>query len=102
MATEMAFVQTAIIKMTEKYKEAKVIITHPIGFANDLRDLDEELVISDIALDMRGYEEIYGELEAISSRNPVLYIDHHRPYGPLPSNVEYIYREEACSSELVY
>ena len=56
---------TAIIKMTEKYKEAKVIITHPIGFANDLRDLDEKLVISDIALDMRGYEEIYGELEAI-------------------------------------
>ena len=44
---------------------------------------------------MRGYGEIYGELETISAKHPVLYIDRHQAYGPLPSNVEYIYREEA-------
>ena len=92
----------ALIKMTDRFKDARVIFTHPIGLAHDLRDVDEEVVIADIALDMRAYNEIYAELEAISSRYPVLYIDHHRPYGPLPSNVEFIYREEACSSELVF
>ena len=92
----------ALVKMTKKYRDARVTFTHPMGIAHDLKAVDDDLVVCDIAVDSRAYDTICKELERISESYSVVYIDHHRHPGPLPRKVLNIHDERVSATELVF
>lgn len=92
----------ALIKMTAQYAKAEVIFTHPMGLIDDMKDLDDDLIITDIAVDQRSYEEIYKILKNVTISHSVLYIDHHAGPRPLPPKVIDILDDRVCATELVF
>jgi RecJ-like exonuclease len=92
----------ALVKMTKEFKEAEVRFTHPMGFADDLRGIEEEVVICDIAIDERAYETVCKELNYLATHFSVLYIDHHRLPGKLPQKVSLVHQEYVSATELVF
>ena len=64
------------------YKNAKLFFSHPTGLADDLMQVDGDVIICDIALSSNYLDPIMKEMERIASGgNKILYIDHH----PLPA-----------------
>jgi single-stranded-DNA-specific exonuclease len=92
----------SLVKMTKEYQDASVIFTHPMGLATDLKKLEDDLVICDIALDKRAYKEIYDRLEEISQNYSIVYLDHHNRPGSLPPKVVDIHDETVCATELAF
>jgi single-stranded-DNA-specific exonuclease len=92
----------SLIKMTKKYADAQVIFTHPMGLITDMKDLDDDLIITDIAIDARAYEEICGIMEKITRSHSILCIDHHLTPRPLPPKVIDILDDQVCATELVF
>ncbi len=58
-----------------------VFFTHPAGFLEDLKDVEDDLIVCDIALDSRHAPKIMEKLENLAAAgHKILYFDHH----PLP------------------
>ncbi|MDI9644060.1 MAG: DHHA1 domain-containing protein [Candidatus Verstraetearchaeota archaeon] len=84
----------------------KVFFSHPSGLAEDLRQVDGDVIICDIALSSVHLKGVMSELERIKSGgNRIVYIDHH----PLPKNLkveqfpgELVNSTMSCASELTY
>ena len=67
------------------YKNAKLFFSHPIGLADDLRQVDGDVIICDIALPAQTLDKVHQELTRIdSSGHKTVYIDHH----PFPPNFD--------------
>jgi RecJ-like exonuclease len=87
-------------------KGAKLFFTHPTGLAEDLRQVDGDLTVCDIALPAQGLEEALEELRRIRDLGAkVVYIDHH----PMPPSLdrhsfpgEYVNVPWASVSELTF
>lgn len=93
----------AIALSSTRMKDADLIITHPMGIAHDIRNIESNLFISDIALDQRTYKELYSLFEKLIAKGyEVIYIDHHRIHGIPPKGVVMINDEKCCASELVH
>ena len=93
----------AIALSSTRMKDADLIITHPMGIAHDIRNIESNLFISDIALDQRTYKELYAQFKKLIHKGyQVIYIDHHRIHGKPPKGVEMINDESCCASELVH
>ncbi|MEM4406134.1 MAG: DHHA1 domain-containing protein [Candidatus Methanomethylicaceae archaeon] len=88
------------------FKDAKLFFSHPVGLATDLRQVDGNLLVVDIALPSKDPQEVIGELRRISDAgHEIIYIDHH-PYPPNFSSEgfpgELIHSLNASASELTY
>ncbi|ELP89760.1 hypothetical protein EIN_424520 [Entamoeba invadens IP1] len=93
----------AIALSVPRFKNADLVITHPMGINHDIRDIETNLFISDIALDARTYMLLYAKFESLLGLGyQVIYIDHHRLLGTPPDGMEMINDESACASELVH
>ncbi|MGA2572746.1 MAG: DHHA1 domain-containing protein [Candidatus Methanomethylicaceae archaeon] len=87
-------------------KGAKLFFTHPTGLAEDLKQVDGDLTVCDIALPAQGLKEAIEELRRIRDLGAsVLYIDHH----PIPPGFdqgsfpgEYVNVLRASVSELTF
>ncbi|MDD1764798.1 MAG: DHHA1 domain-containing protein [Candidatus Methanomethyliaceae archaeon] len=67
------------------YKNAKLFFSHPIGLADDLRQVDGDVIICDIALPAQTLDKVHQELTRIDgSGHKTVYIDHH----PFPPNFD--------------
>ncbi|XRH75754.1 MAG: DHHA1 domain-containing protein [Candidatus Methanosuratincola verstraetei] len=87
-------------------KGSEVFFSHPSGLAEDLKQVEGNVVICDIALSSTFLQEVMAELKRIAAGGgSILYIDHH----PLPRG----FRKEdfpgkmaistmSCTSELTY
>ncbi len=91
-----------LIKMTPEFKNSRIIFTHPTDLAYDLKKIQDDLIICDIALDFNSYEEIYDIFEHHYKNYVITYIDHHILPGPLPPNVNLVHNEEVSATEIVY
>lgn len=86
------------------FKNAKVFFTHPVGLYEDLKQVNGDVIILDVAIPSKNTDEVLKELKRIHENgHKVMYIDHH----PLPSNFEMKYGElvhslTSCASELTY
>ena len=56
----------ALIKMVKKYSNAQVFFTHPAGLGHDIKGIEDDLIICDIAQDKRSYNKTFSRLEKIS------------------------------------
>ncbi len=92
----------ALIKMIKKYSNAQVFFTHPAGLGHDIKGVEDDLIICDIALDKRSYNKTYSRLEKISKTYSIHYFDHHSMPGPLPPAVINIHNERVSATEIVY
>ncbi|EKE38500.1 hypothetical protein ENUP19_0050G0044 [Entamoeba nuttalli] len=93
----------SIALSSKRFIDADLIITHPMGIVHDIKEIESNLFISDIALDARTYKELYKKFETLIDKGyQVIYIDHHRIYGTPPKGVEMINDENCCASELVH
>jgi single-stranded-DNA-specific exonuclease len=87
--------------------EARVFFTSPVALAQDLKrvDLGSSLIVCDIALSSDTLSEVSARMSVLSSKNTVLYVDHH-PFplgfspGSFPARV--IHELGPCASELTY
>jgi single-stranded-DNA-specific exonuclease len=86
---------------------ARVFFTSPVKLAKDLKMIDagSSAVICDIALNGDTLPQVLDGMRVLSSRNTLLYIDHH----PLPPGVDLtgfpakvIHELGPCASELTY
>lgn len=88
------------------HKNRKVFFSHPSGLAEDLRQVDGDVIICDIALSSANVEEVMSELGRINSGgNKVVYIDHHPlPEGFKPDSFpgQLVNSTKSCASELTY
>ena len=87
--------------------EARVFFTNPVELAQDLKRVDEgdSAIICDIALNEDTLQKVLDRMRVLSSKNTLLYIDHH----PLPPNLDLtsfpakvIHELAPCASELTY
>jgi RecJ-like exonuclease len=92
----------ALVKMTPKHRNDNVIFSHPMGLEHDLPKIDEDLIVLDIAIDLRSYSKVYPILDILSQKYSVLYLDHHGLPGPLPPKVEFYNDERVGTTELAY
>ncbi|UYP46008.1 hypothetical protein NEF87_002293 [Candidatus Lokiarchaeum ossiferum] len=92
----------SLIKMTKKYKNARVFFTHPAGLAKDLKGINDDLLICDIAIDIKSYHKTYALLEKISQEHEIYYFDHHHLPEALPEKVINIHNESISATEIVY
>jgi len=93
----------ALIKMTKKYSKAQVFFTHPAGLSHDIKGVEDDILICDIAQDKRSYKKTYSRLEKISQNYSIHYFDHHsRGAGPLPPKIIDIHNEQVSATEIVY
>ncbi len=91
------------------YPESRIFFTHPHGILGDLksqltRDTDK-IFILDIALDEGIWRDLVEELNRLSQRIDITYIDHH----PHPDGLEidklrfrYIWMKNVSTSEITY
>ncbi|MEM2024757.1 MAG: DHHA1 domain-containing protein [Desulfurococcaceae archaeon] len=87
--------------------EVSVVFTHPVGLLGDLREFYRGVgcaFIVDIAVSELHSEEIFKVLADMSSRDEVIYVDHHPLIeGPsVPKGVELVYDTHCSTSELTY
>ena len=80
----------------------RLFFSHPTGLSHDLAQFDDDLIILDIAIDIKHSPFITRELERISQTHKVLYIDHHELIESLPDRVEYYAEENISTTELCY
>ena len=87
--------------------DSRVFFTSPMELAQDLKAIDDgsSVIICDIALIESTLPEVLDRMRFLSSKNPVLYIDHHPfPAGldltELPGTI--IHELGPCASELTY
>jgi RecJ-like exonuclease len=86
------------------YPEAEVYFTSPVGILDELRMADgySNIIICDIAIDIRSCTMLYNRLEELAQNASITYIDHH----PLPDkcwDVDWLHNDlNMCSSELTY
>ena len=86
------------------YPEADVYFTSPVGILDELKMADgyRNIIICDIAVDVRSSTKLYKRLEKLARSASITYIDHH----PLPDkywDVEWMHNDlNMCSSELTY
>lgn len=67
------------------FKNAKLFFSHPTGLADDLKQVEGDVIICDIALPAQTIDKVHQEIKRIDgSGYKVLYIDHH----PFPPNFE--------------
>lgn len=88
------------------FKKAKIFFTHPVGLSADLRQVDGNLLVVDVALPSKGYEGALWEFDRIlENGHRVIYIDHH-PYPPGFSKEsfhgEFIHSLNSSASELTF
>ncbi len=88
------------------FKKARLFFTHPVGLVTDLGQVDGNLLVVDVALPSKGYQEVVQELHNIHEKgHNVIYIDHH-PYPPdfTPEGFpgELIHSLNASASELTF
>ncbi|MHA1732959.1 MAG: DHHA1 domain-containing protein [Promethearchaeota archaeon] len=88
------------------HPRARVFFTHPSGLLEDLRGVDDDLVVCDIALDSRHADRIQERLgEVAAGGNSILYFDHHKV---VPENFaadfpgEFVHARDKCATELVF
>ena len=67
----------------------RLFFSHPTGLSHDLSQFDDDIILLDIAIDIKHWLFTKRELERISAIHKVLYIDHHELSEPLPERVEY-------------
>ena len=66
-------------------KEAKLFFSHPTGLAEDLKQVDGDVIICDIALPAHTLDRVHQEIVRINgSGHKTIYIDHH----PFPPNFD--------------
>ena len=93
----------ALIKMIPKYRDSYVYFTHPAGLKHDLSSISgDDIIICDIAIDLRRQQSIYALLEQFSNEFSVIYIDHHAQPDGMPNNVVNIHDQNVSATELVY
>jgi RecJ-like exonuclease len=64
-----------------KYPDASVWFTHPVGLLADIRRIKaERIILCDLAISEKEKDELFLEFLNISSKAELIYIDHH----PLP------------------
>jgi RecJ-like exonuclease len=87
--------------------DSRVIFTSSMELAQDLKAIDDgsSVIICDIVLIESTLPEVLDRMRFLSSKNPVLYIDHHPfPAGldltELPGTI--IHELGPCASELTY
>ena len=86
------------------YPEADVYFTSPVGILDELKMADgcRNIIICDIAVDVRSCTGLYNRLEELARSASITYIDHH----PLPDkcwDVDWMHNDlNMCSSELTY
>ncbi|MEJ5292730.1 MAG: DHHA1 domain-containing protein [Candidatus Methanosuratincola sp.] len=88
------------------HKGSKVFFSHPSGLAEDLKQVEGNVVICDIALSSTFLQEVRQELERIvTGGGNIIYIDHH----PLPRGFskegfpgKMVSSTKSCTSELTY
>lgn len=88
------------------FKDRSVFFSHPSGLAEDLKQVEGDVIICDIALSASFLDSVLSELRRIaSSGGKIIYIDHH----PLPPGFraedlpgEIINSTKGCASELTY
>lgn len=86
------------------FKNAKVFFTHPVGLHEDLRQVDGDVLVLDVAIPSKKADEISKEFKRIHENgHRIIYIDHH----PLPSDFnmnhgELVHSLTSCVSELTY
>ncbi|MCX8170106.1 MAG: DHH family phosphoesterase, partial [Candidatus Methanomethyliaceae archaeon] len=86
------------------FKNAKIFFTHPVGLHEDLKQVDGDVLILDVAIPSKKSKEILEELKRIhEDGHKIIYIDHH----PFPKNFEMKYGEvvhllNSSTSELTY
>lgn len=87
--------------------DARVFFTNPVELAQDLKrvDIGSSVIVCDIALNENTLPEVLGAMRVLSSKNPMLYVDHH----PFPLGLELtdfpakvIHELAPCASELTY
>jgi single-stranded-DNA-specific exonuclease len=67
------------------FKNAKLFFSHPTGLADDLRQVEGDVIICDIALPAQTLDRVHHELTRIEgSGHKTVYIDHH----PFPPNFD--------------
>lgn len=65
------------------FKNAKLFFSHPTGLADDLRQVEGDVIICDIALPAQTLDRVHHELTRIEgSGHKTVYIDHH-PFPPI-------------------
>lgn len=88
------------------HKDRKVFFSHPSGLAEDLKQVDGNVVICDIALSSAHLEDVITELRRIKSNgNSIIYIDHHPlPQGFKPDGFpgKLVNTTGNCATELTY
>ncbi|MHA1719679.1 MAG: DHHA1 domain-containing protein [Promethearchaeota archaeon] len=92
----------SLVKMVKKYQDASVYFTHPAGLAHDLKDVDDDLIICDIAIDARKCDKIYSRFEKILEQHTITYFDHHYLPKPLPEKINSIHHMHISATEIVY
>ncbi|MDH5806938.1 MAG: DHHA1 domain-containing protein [Candidatus Methanomethylicaceae archaeon] len=86
------------------FRNAKIFFTHPVGLHEDLKHVDGDVLILDIAISSKKIDEILKEFKRIyENGHKIIYIDHH----PIPNNFimnygELIHSLTSCTSELTY
>lgn len=86
------------------FKNAKIFFTHPVGLNEDLKQVDGDVLILDVAISSKKVDEILKEIKRIHENGyKIIYIDHH----PLQNNFNMNYGElvhslTSCTSELTY
>lgn len=88
------------------FKDAKLYFSHPVGLAEDLAQIEGDVIICDIALSSTQLKQVTRELRRIRQAGySALYIDHH----PLPEAfdvkefpAEHVHSRTACGAELTY
>ena len=89
------------------FPDARVFFTSPVELAQDLGKVDEgsQVIVCDIALNGETLPDVSARMRVLSSRNTVLYVDHH-PFPPEfePSgfSAKVIHELGPCASELTF
>ncbi len=88
------------------YNDARLYFSHPVGLAEDLAQVDGDVIICDIALSSSIYRQVVRELKRIrQAGNRVLYIDHHplpEMFDALEFPAEHVHATTSCAAELTF
>jgi RecJ-like exonuclease len=92
----------ARMALTRQGHGGDVFFSNPTGFAHDLQQFDDDLVIIDIAIDRKHHGLICSELTRLAHEHQILYIDHHYLYQALPPVVRAVHDTGVSATELVF
>jgi len=80
------------------FPDARVFFTSPVELAQDLGKVDEgsQVIVCDIALNGETLPDVSARMRVLSSRNTVLYVDHH----PFPPELTYRAFQDKLSKKM--